>query len=179
MNRSIDAEIKRFLLNQTDKDLIPYYKTVYTASSVELENAELLLSIDKINEQTCLTILSNSCKELKADYNNYLMNSYQTLEYTEERLSYIDVANISRFIIWKFKKNETQCFDNIFNNAEIILKRGNKEIQELIVIGFFESMQNISGWHKVDYHYAFDKWLRPQSKKEWDALIEFWEKKRG
>jgi hypothetical protein len=168
-------EIKEALGDLTDKDLIPHYKIVFSPDSVELENVELLLNSDSIDEKICLTILSNSCKELKADYNNYLIDAYQTLEYTGERLTYPDIANISHFIVWKFKSNNTSCFDKIFENAELILNKGSETTQNLIIVGLFEGIQNIGGWHQVDYYKGFDKWLQPQSKKAWDDLIKFWE----
>jgi hypothetical protein len=175
----IDPEkIKQALRNTNDEKLIPYYKTIYTADSVELEDTQPLLESTNINQQDCLTILSNSCLELKADFNNYLINDYKTLEYNKDRLNYIDIANIAHFIIWKFKFNETACFERIFNNTEVILTNGDRSTQELIVIGFFEGIQNIGGWSKVDYYKGFDQWLKPKSKKEWDNLIERWEGKK-
>lgn len=169
---------KDTLGNLSDKDLLPQYETVYLPDSVEIENIESLLTSDSIDEKTCLAILSNSCKALKADFKNYLLNSYQTLEYSEDRLPYIDIGNISRFIIQKFKFNDTSCFDTIFQYAELILDKRNKPAQNLIIVGLFEGIQNVGGWHQVDYYKGFDKWLKPKSKKAWDELIDFWEKKK-
>jgi hypothetical protein len=171
-------KIKEALGDLSDKDLIPHYKTVFLPDSVTLENVEPLLSSDSIDNKTSLTILSNSCKELKADYNNYLLDSYQSLEFTEDRLPYIDIANISRFIVWKFKSNDTNCLDTVFQYAEIILNKGSETTQNLIIVGLFEGIQNIGGWHQVDYYKGFDKWLRQNSKKAWDDLIDFWEKEK-
>lgn len=81
-------EIKQALGNLTDKDLIPHYKTVYSPESVTLDNLDSLLNQKSINQWTCLTILSNSCNELKANYNNYLLDSYKTLSFTDDRLSF-------------------------------------------------------------------------------------------
>ena len=173
-----EEKIKEALGDLSDKDLIPHYKTVFLPDSVELENIVPFLNSDSIDQKSSLTILSNSCKELKADYNNYLIDSYQTLEYTEDRLPHIDIANISRFIVWKFKFNDTRCFDNVFENAELILNKGSDTTQNLIIVGLFEGIQNVGGWHKVDYYKGFDKWLRPHSKKAWDNLIDFWEKEK-
>ena len=171
------VNIKEALGDLSDKDLIPHYETVFSSDSVELENVDPFLNGDTIDDKACLTILSNSCKELKADYNNYLIDSYRTLDYTEDRLPYIDISNISRFIVWKFKFNDNSCFDKIFENAELILNKGSESTQNLIIVGLFEAIQNVGGWHKVDYYKGFDKWLRPHSKKAWDDLIDFLEKK--
>jgi hypothetical protein len=112
---------------------------------------------------------------LKADFNNYLIDSYKSLEASEDRLTYSDVGNIAHFIVWKYKANETECFDSIFQRAEQILEHGDSSTKGLIIVGLFEGIQNIGGWHEIDYYKGFDKWLRPQSKKAWDEIIEFWE----
>jgi hypothetical protein len=171
-------EIKEALGDLSDKDLVPHYKTVFLPDSVELENITSLLNHESIDQKTCLTILSNSCKELKADFNNYLLDTYQTLEYTDDRLTFPDIGNISRFIVWKFKLDDTSCFDKIFENADLILSKGCEATRNLIVVGLFEGIQNVGGWHKVDYYKGFDKWLRPNSKKAWDDLIHFWENEK-
>jgi len=170
--------IKDALGNVSDEELQPRYKTVYTPDSVDLESVESLLNKDSVDQADCLTILSNSCQALKADFNNYLLDSYQTLEYTADRLTYTDISNIARFVIWKFKSNDSVCLDKIFENAEIILEKGNEATRSLIIVGLFEDIQNIGGWHKVDYYKGFDQWLRPNSKKAWKEVIDFWEKER-
>jgi hypothetical protein len=131
-----------------------------------------------LDQQDCLKILANSCKELKADFNNYLLDTYQSLEYSNDRLAFPDIGNISRFIVWKFKSNDTTCLDKVFGSADLILNKGSETVQNLIIVGLFEGIQNIGGWHRVDYYKGFDKWLRPKSKKAWDDLIDFWEKEK-
>jgi len=158
-----------------EERLVPNYKKVYTPDTVQLDNIDSLLNKNKIDQGNCITILINSCKDLKADFYNYLIDWYGTIEATDERLFYIDIGNIARFMIWKFKSNETDCFNRIFVNAEIILKNGDAATQNLIVVGLFEGIQNIGSGHNVDYYQGFDKWLGPQSKKELDNLIELWE----
>lgn len=176
-NQITQEQVKQALGNLTDKDLTPHYETVYTPESVDIDNVDALLNQGNIDQWTCLTILSNSCKELKADYNNYLLDSYKTLELTDDRLTYPDIGNIAHFIIWKFKSKETDCFDRIFESAETIFKNGDETTHSLIVVGLFEGIQNVGGWHKVDYYTGFDQWLKPESKKAWDDLIESWEGK--
>lgn len=173
-------EIIQAMGEVTDKDLYPYYPTVYTADSVELEEMERLIALDSIDQWTCLSILSNSCKELKADYNNYMLYNYNTVKpaNNDERLSYVEIGNISNFIVRKFKTKETECLAKIFENAEIILQKGDETTKSLIVVGLFEGVQNVAGWHKVDYYNGFDKWLYPESKVVWDKLIKSWEGKR-
>ena len=51
---------------------------------------------------------------------------------------------------------------------------GEHYVQELIVIGLFEGIQNIGG-SEIDYYRSFDKWLKNNSLKAWRELIDFWE----
>ena len=52
---------------------------------------------------------------------------------------------------------------------------GEHYVQELIVIGLFEGIQNIGG-SEIDYYRSFDKWLKNNSLKAWRELIDYWEK---
>lgn len=61
-----------------------------------------------------------------------------------------------------------------FKKVEEILQTCDSEIENLIVIGLFESIQNIGG-NQINYYSAYDKWLKPLSKSKWEALIDFWE----
>ncbi|MBX2980428.1 MAG: hypothetical protein KF905_14140 [Flavobacteriales bacterium] len=168
-------DIKRAMGNVTDEDLVPRYRTIYTPDTVELEEIGILLNKMNIDQSECIIILANSCPDIKANYNNYLLDSYKTLSLKNDRLVYLDIGNFAQFIVWKFKSNETACFDRFFESAEVLLSNGDRSTQELIVVGLFEGIQNVGGWHNVDYYKGFDRWLRPQSKKAWDDLIEDWE----
>src|SRR5690606_111185 len=102
-----DEAVRQELASVTDRDLIPHYRQLYTQDSTNLENVDLLLTGKNIDQLTCLKIITNSCKELKANYNNYLLDSYGTLAITGDRLPYLDIGNVARFIVWKFKLNDT------------------------------------------------------------------------
>ncbi len=103
-------------------------------------------------------------KEVKFDYDN-----------PNDRLAYIDIGEIARFIVEKRKSGQTEKFEQFFANVEQIMTHGEHYIQELIVIGLFEGIQNIGG-SEIDYYRSFDKWLKNKSLKAWRELIDFWEK---
>lgn len=58
---------------------------------------------------------------------------------------------------------------------ENILNKCHSDTENLMVVGFIETLQNICGWDKVDYHKEFDEWLQPTTKKNWDLVIHWWE----
>ncbi|MFN8339644.1 MAG: hypothetical protein U0T36_11570 [Saprospiraceae bacterium] len=110
--------------------------------------------------------------ELTEFYNKEVVSNYDD---PKDRLDYIDIADISRFIVEKKKLEQTEKFEQFFENVEEIIIHGEHYVQELIVIGLFEGIQNIGGL-EIDYYRSFDKWLKNSSLKAWRELIDFWEK---
>lgn len=92
-----------------------------------------------------------------------------------DRLAYVDIGDISRFIVEKKVSGQTEKFKQFFENVEEIIVHGEHYVQELIVIGLFEGIQNIGG-SEIDYYRSFDKWLKKNSLKAWRELIDYWEK---
>lgn len=166
------------MLSEPDDDLKAHYNTVFLPNTVTLDNIDLLLQQHPITPANSLSILASSCTALKADFNNYLLDSYQTLEFTKERLLYVDIGNMARFVVRQFKHQQTDCFNPIFSTAEQLLLKGDIETQNLIIIGFLEDIQNLAGNYGMNYHHGFDQWLRPHSKKAWQELIDLWENKK-
>jgi hypothetical protein len=94
-------------------------------------------------------------------------------EYTT-RLIYLDIAHTSRYVVECVKTGKTDFFDRLFDKIEHIISNCDNHIENLIVVGLFEGIQNVGG-HEINYHFGFDKWLRPTSKNKWDNLIDGWE----
>ncbi len=109
---------------------------------------------------------------VKINFAAYLKEEYSNSDI--ERLYYIDISVISREIISKLKKREIECFEHFFEKIEEILNCCDNEIESLIVIGLFESIQNNCG-KEINYYKDFDKWMKPNSKLKWYNLIDFWE----
>ena len=122
-------------------------------------------------EKVFLKLISN-WNEVTDFYNTEVKFDYDD---PNDRLAYVDIGDISRFIVEKKKAEQTEKFEIFFENAEEIMIYGEPYVQELIVIGLFEGIQNIGG-SEIDYYRSFDKWLKPNSLKAWRELIDFWEK---
>lgn len=111
--------------------------------------------------------------ELTVFYNTEMKVSYDD---PNDRLPYLEIGDISRFIVEKKKSGQTENFEQFFENVEEIMIHGEHYVQELIVIGLFEGIQN-NGGKEIDYYHSFDKWLKNKSFKAWRELIDFWEKR--
>ena len=125
------------------------------------------LDIEKVFQK-----LISEWNELTEFYNTEVKFDYDD---PNDRLAYIDIADIAEFIVEKKKSGQTENFEQFFENVEDILIHGEPYVQELIVIGLFEGIQNI-GDSEIDYYRSFDKWLKNNSLKAWRELIDFWEK---
>lgn len=110
--------------------------------------------------------------ELTEFYNKEVVFNYDD---PKDRIDYIDIADISRFIVEKKKLEQTEKFEQFFENVEEIMIHGEHYVQELIVIGLFEGIQNTGGL-EIDCYRSFDKWLKNNALKAWCELIDFWEK---
>jgi hypothetical protein len=125
-----------------------------------------------INRDIAFDMLTSAFPDLKQEWINHLKEEYQN--YDEERLDYIDIGLIIRYIVEKRKNNETKGFDAFFICVEGILISGDNYTQELTIIGLLEGIQNVCR-SDVNYYIGFDEWLRPKTKKAWLELIKFWE----
>ena len=139
-------------------------------STVQNQNIEFTRNhIDKV-----FKTLTSSDNDLNQYFSDYLAKTYG--DDSNERLHYIDIAEISKFIVGKFKTRQVYFFPNFFSQVETILANCDTYIDELIVVGLFEGIQNICGLD-IDYYFGFDIWLLPLSKSKWDTLIDGWEGK--
>ena len=118
--------------------------------------------------------LTSADKELKIHFDDYLKEEYK--DDISERLDYCDIGEIARFIVDKLKVGQTELFQSFFDNVESILSDCDTRVENLMVVGLFESIQNICGT-EIDYHVIFKAWLGQLSKTKWDELIDNWEGK--
>ncbi len=159
------------------RDLMPHYPCKIDPGSISDQALLYPALADVHSKADCLDYISNSSKELRSDFLNYLLNDYADWTIAGERNEYLDVGNISAFIVLKVKLERTSYLEGIFSRCESLLSLDDRDITEFVVVGLFEGIQNICGWHGVDYHKGFDSWLGPESKRAWDELIDFWERK--
>jgi len=127
---------------------------------------------EQIKRDSALAMLVSVFPNLKLNWESYVKSEYEN--YSEERLDYVDIGEIIRYIIEKKKCDDTSQFEEFFNRVETILVNGDDYTKELIVIGLLEGIQNVCGFD-VDYYTGFNDWLKPETKRAWEELIHFWE----
>ncbi len=94
----------------------------------------------------------------------------------DDDIPYVDIGSISRYIVENKIKGRTSDFELFFANVEEIYVNADSDVQNFIVVGLFEGIQNIGG-EKIDYYRSFNKWLKKESQIGWNELIDFWEGK--
>jgi len=117
--------------------------------------------------------LTSTDKELRDHFDKYLNDEYD--DDFSERLNYLDIAEIARFIVDSVKADQTSFFQLLFTQVELILLKCDSYVNDLIIFGLFECIQNNCSYKEIDYYHGFNKWLNPLSKQKWDGLIDRWE----
>lgn len=120
-----------------------------------------------------INLLNDSLDGFKEKWGKYIDETYD--DYAKESLDYVDIAEISRNICDRISARQTNDFDKFFDNLELILNNCNSDLENLMIVGLIEGIQNIGDGQKINYWTGFDKWLRPTTKKHWDDLIYSWE----
>lgn len=135
----------------------------------EIEEIECKYKYSKIEDVFRKLISKNSeLTELftnEVNLSNYIEN---------DNIPYIDIIIICSHIIDKKLKNLTSDFEVFFDNVEEVYVNGDSEVQNFIVIGLFEGIQNVGG-QEIDYYRSFNQWLKEKSQKAWDELIDYLE----
>jgi len=67
----------------------------------------------------------------------------------------------------------TSEFSAFFNQVEEFFALEQKDITELLTVGLFESLQNITA-SEHDQWRRFEPWLGDRSREAWSRLIQFW-----
>jgi hypothetical protein len=84
--------------------------------------------------------------------------------------NYNDITQFVYFVVRDLYPNgKTDEVQRAFGLMEYWLKDGTEDVRELIVIGFFEDLQNLA-FAKDE----FVPFLGPKSREAWDELERFW-----
>src|SRR4030095_4717733 len=117
-----------------------------------------------ISADTVFDTLTSTSADLKNRWETYINSEYSNQDYKTDRLDYVDIGEICRFIVEKFKQQETNGFGIFFENVEMLIVNGDDNIKNLIIVGLLEGIQNNCGNENVDYHNGFNYWLKPETK---------------
>ena len=148
----------------------PFYSQVYKAESVVLDK---IAAKENVDEETGLNILINSCNEVKADFNNYLLDTYGKIDPDlESRDLYLDAEHVGRFMIWKLVRGETDCFGDFFKAADILYHPSSWSARELFIIAVLPAMYEEGRKYDAAIFTGFDPFLTENSSVSWNRIIE-------
>ncbi|WP_370090174.1 hypothetical protein [Ekhidna sp.] len=155
----------------------PTYESFYDTSTIELETISYS---GKIDQETAIKIISNSCDEVKADFLNYMMDAYKTIEPAPSQIEpMFDAEHIGKFIVWQLKNNETDCFPEIFSALNKIFRDADEDAFMLAKYGIYQMMIYESRRLDVNYNSAFNEWLNGPTRGQWFLLIDEMESGRS
>ncbi len=87
---------------------------------------------------------------------------------------YNDITQFVYFVVRElYPSGKTEEVQHAFDLLEYWLKSGSKGVRELVVIGFFEDLQNLASQQTFGKE-AFVPFLGPKSRETWDELERTW-----
>lgn len=88
--------------------------------------------------------------------------------------NYNDITQFVYFLVEElYPSGKTEEVQRVFDLMEHWLNTGSVSLQELVVIGFFEDLQNLASQQPFGKE-AFIPFLGPKSREAWDDLERFW-----
>lgn len=155
----------------------PTYETFYSPETVELDNVSYT---GKMDQEVALKIVVNSCNDVKADFLNYMMDAYKTVEPAASQIEpMFDAEHIGKFIVWQLTKKDTDCFPEIFSALNEVFKNADEDALMLAKYGIYQMMIYESRRLDVNYNSAFNHWLSGPTHAQWFALIDEMESGRS
>ncbi|MCP1135287.1 hypothetical protein NKT34_18465 [Paenibacillus polysaccharolyticus] len=106
----------------------------------------------------------------KDRYERYIQENY---ELGEERLIYVDISDFVKHVIECYQRKNTDEFDALFEVIEELHTNGDSFVKEFATVGILESLQNQLSDKNIEY-IEFEKCLRPESKRWWNHVIDYW-----
>ncbi|WP_218060656.1 DUF7674 family protein [Pseudobacillus wudalianchiensis] len=123
----------------------------------------------EITKEQVMGLLLSACPSYTKRWEKYLEENYED---GDEQLLYIDVADFTNHVIELYRLNETEEFEPVFEVIELLHIQGDEFVKELATIGLLEDIQ-LSLTDKQEHDF-FIKYLKPDSLKWWNYLIDFW-----
>jgi hypothetical protein len=96
--------------------------------------------------------------------------SWDKLDEEDRELLYVVMGNLAHHLLSLYLNKQTDEFGPLCEVVERLHIDGNDEVRELATIGFLEGVQNIWGENSKGFY----EFLRPESRKWWKELEDFW-----
>ncbi len=118
-------------------------------------------------------LLLDSCPAFRPHFEATRKAFYFYGEPPDRILPYSDVAWITSFLVDLVQRQETACFSTVFALLERLLITGSDDVQNWVVVGVLEGLQNQVSHTTLTYA-VFEPWLGSKTREEWNGLIEAW-----
>ena len=86
---------------------------------------------------------------------------------------YIALNQFAIHLIGMLGRSDTESFPTIFSAIERLQLEGEHYVQEAMVVGLLEDLQNLN-LHSTTQPEQFEPFFEPESRKVWAELYEFW-----
>lgn len=123
-----------------------------------------------ISKEEVMKELIKSCPSYQTRWEEYVKNNYKT---EDEQLLYIDLSDFASYIVDLYRQNKTDEFPEVFEVIELLHTSGDDYVKEAATIGLLEDIQNQLLNYQIDLR-NFEQFLKKDSQKWWDNLINFW-----
>lgn len=123
-----------------------------------------------IEKSEVMELLLNACPSYKNRWKEHFNFYYAN---GEEQLLYIDLGDFAEHLIYLYKRNELNEFNQVFNVIEILHINGDDYIKEAVTVGLLEDIQNVASNSDIKQE-EFIRFLKPISAKYWNDLNDFW-----
>ena len=118
-----------------------------------------------------LELLTSSLPDLKQRWDKYICTGYT--DYHLERMVFVDIFELSVFLVERYAKGDTGDFHMLFDTLEMILGNCTTVTENLLVFGLINDIQRGCKLNGFNCWTGFDKWLGPVTKRKWDYLLSF------
>lgn len=82
---------------------------------------------------------------------------------------YLGMAELAHYLVARYASGQTREFPALFHLVEEQFAENDAELENLIVVGLFEDVQNVASHREFGYQ-VFRKWLGPKSLAAWDEI---------
>lgn len=123
-----------------------------------------------VQRENVMELFINLCPSFEGKWKEHLEDIWDR---DSETILYTDLSVFARHLTELTINNNFREFNDIFDEIERLIQEGDSFVSEAIVVGLLEDFQN--GLLRNGYELnMMEKYLKPDTKKYWIALIKFW-----
>ena len=126
---------------------------------------------EQIKLSDSINFIAQSIAELDIAWNKYLKKEYDEINDLSDRFYFEDMKFIAKFIVEKYKINQTNDFSQFFNALEEVFQTRDSKTCSCISAGLIEDIQ---AYNFIECETSFSEWLKPETRKWWNGAAVYW-----